>query len=586
MRRFFGGRRRDERGAVAAVAAVFVVVIMLIAALVVDLGMQRVLRSDLQSLADVVALDLARELDGRPAGSYNGARGTRMDAARDASVRRNKDVIGGPVDPRGVTWELVKRDPVAARWVPAQGGDVPTAIKVTASSEVGFVFGGFTGEMVGGATRTAVAHARKSACLRVSSYAAHVDTGQSWLLDALLGDLLGTRLAVQVLDPHAGLLGADISLLELIAELDPLVAADISAVSFTEAANVAVNLERLVLAALTVLERQSGSLAQVQLMRRVYDGIRATIGSVTVRLAGIVSLETAADAALGLDIDLLDLVAGSLAVANGTNVIDLPVGVTLPLPLGRGRGSAVDLRARVTVGQKPVVKCGGTAESSQVVVELYGDAVDVDLGLVSVHVPVYARLTLADASATVTDVRCLPHAKRVELAIDSGLASLEVRLGGLAGQPSSPDMRVALADVGLPGWNGVEVARGTVALTSGQSLSRPTLRRHIDVVDEDYSRWVRASEGGIGIPTLHASLNTLTVLDGLGPVSFLLRILGISNLLDFVAREVVEGLVNPLVHTADQWLLSPLLRTLGIDVAGGTVHAAPTVDCGVPRLVG
>lgn len=585
MRRIFGERRRDERGAVAAVAAVFIVVIMLIAALVVDLGMQRVLRADLQALADVVALDLARELDGRPAGSYNGVRGRRMDAARDASVRRNADVIGGPVDPRGVTWELVVRDPAASRWVPAQGGDVPTAVRVTAASDVGFAFGGFTGEMVGGATRTAVGQARKSACLRVSSYAAHVDSGQSWLLDALLGKLLGTQIAVKVLDPDAGLLGADVSLLELIEELDPLVAADISAVSFTEAADVVVNLERLMLAALHVLERQSGQLAQVQLMRQVYDGIRATLGSVSVRLADIVSLETAADAALGLDIDLLDLVAGSLAVANGTNVIDLPLGVTLPFPLG-GRGSAVDLRARVTVGQKPVVKCGGTAESSQVVVELYGDAVDVDLGLVSAHVPVYLRLTLADASATVTDVRCLPHAKRVLLDIDSGLASLEVRLGGLAGQPSSPEMRVAFADVGLPGWNGVEVARGTIALTSGQSLSRPTLHRHIDVVDEDYSRWVRASEGGVGIPTLHPSLNTLTLLDGLGPVSFLLRFLGIPSLLDWVARSVVEGVVNPLVHTADQWLLSPLLRTLGIDVAGGTVHAAPTVDCGVPRLVG
>ncbi|NYJ01132.1 putative membrane protein [Nocardioides thalensis] len=585
MRRIFGERRRDERGAVATVAGVFVVVIMVIAALVVDIGMQRVLRADLQALADVVALDLARELDGRPAGSYNGVRGTRMDAARDASVRRNSDVIGGPVDPRGVTWELVKRDPTGSQWVPAEGGDVPAAVKVIASAEVGFVFGGVTGEMVGGATRTAVGQARTSACLRVSSYAAHVDTGQSWLLDALLGKVLGTRLAVQVLDPHAGLLGAQVSLLELIEELDPLVATDISALSFTEAADVVVNLERLMLAALHALERRSGQVAQVQLMRGVYDGVRATIGAVGVRLADIVSLETAADAALGLDLDLLDLVAGSLAVANGTNVIDLPLGVTLPLPLG-GRGSAVDLRARVVVGQKPVVKCGGTAESSQVVVELYGDAVDVDLGLVSAHVPVSVRLTLADASATVTDVRCLPHAKRVLLDIDSGLASLEVRLGRMAGQPSSPEMRVALADVGLPGWNGIEVARGTIALTSGQSMSRPTLHRHIDVVDEDYSRWVRASEGGIGIPTLHTSLNTLALLDGLGPVSFLLRFLGISNLLDMVVREVVEGVVNPLVHTADRWLLSPLLRTLGIDVAGGTVHAAPTVDCGVPRLVG
>ena len=65
------GRRRpraDERGAVAIVVAVLMsAVLVTVAAYAVDLGLQRVARTDMQSLADVVSLDLARELDGRPA---------------------------------------------------------------------------------------------------------------------------------------------------------------------------------------------------------------------------------------------------------------------------------------------------------------------------------------------------------------------------------------------------------------------------------------------------------------------------------------------------------------------------------------
>ena len=56
-------RRRDERGAVAVLTAALLTALVVMAAFVVDIGMQRVARRDMQALADVVALDLSRELD-------------------------------------------------------------------------------------------------------------------------------------------------------------------------------------------------------------------------------------------------------------------------------------------------------------------------------------------------------------------------------------------------------------------------------------------------------------------------------------------------------------------------------------------
>lgn len=62
MPRWMRAGRRDERGAVAAVVAILALVLLVSAAFAVDLGGQRAVRSDAQALADVVALDLARDM--------------------------------------------------------------------------------------------------------------------------------------------------------------------------------------------------------------------------------------------------------------------------------------------------------------------------------------------------------------------------------------------------------------------------------------------------------------------------------------------------------------------------------------------
>ena len=576
--------RTDERGVSAVLIAICTAVMVISAAFVVDIGMQRVLRRDLQAVADLVALDLSRELTGAKAGEYSSADRARIDAAKAASLRRNSALVGGEVPAKDVGWELVVRDKQA--WRPAKATEVPGGVRVVAHSAVPFAFGGVTGVDKGESTRSAVATARTTACLQVSSYAAQLDTGRSWLLNPLLGNVLGSQLALKVLDPDAGLAGVNIKLLDLIEELDPLVAADISAASFTEVAGVGVGISKLMLAAIHALERQSGKLAEIDLLRNVYGGIQANLPNANITLGDLVDLDTAEDAAAELDLNLLDLVAGSLAIANGTNVIKLPLGIKLPLPIGPGGKSLVDLAASVKVGQKPVIDCDGDVSSSQIEVDLTGDALALDLGIIKVHLPLSIRVTLADASAVVRAVRCLPQGKRIALLIDSGLLGVDVRLGQRAGEPSSPKMRIALFDVGLPGWSGIDVVSGTVALTSGQSMSRPTRQDHIDIVNDDYSPRLPASIRGLGIPTLHLALQDLKLLGGLGPLSDLLEFLGIGSLLQWVVNLALEGLVNPLVGTLDKWLLDPLLRTLGIDVAGGTVQAVPKVDCGTPRLTG
>lgn len=580
---------RDQRGVTAVLVALMLSLLLVVTALAVDIGMQRVLRSDLQAMADVVALDLSRELTAKKVSAYTATELAALDAAKTDSVRRNQDAIGGPVDPADLSWEFVVRDDDTGEFVRAAGDDIPTAIRVAASSSVGFAFSGITGVTEGSATRSAVASAPKVACIAVSSYAAHLDTERSWLLDFLLGDLLGSDLALTLLDPQNGLLDTQVNLLDLIDELDPLVAADISALSFTQGAGVGVGLSQLTLAVINVLERESGRTAEVDLLRQVLGGIQANVPNLDVTLGDLIELDTAGEAAVGLDVNVFDLITGGLAVANGTNVIDLPLGVNLPLPIGAGGQSLASLEARVTVGQQPVVSCTGRAESSQIVITLTGDVANVDIGIAAVQIPISLKITLADASAEVRNVRCIaPGHKAVDLAIDSGLLSVDLWLGDMPGDADTDELAVTLLGFGaaLPGWRGIEVVAGTVGLTSGQSTSRPTLERTIQVHNENYDLRIPAAEGGLGVPTLHASVKNLRVLSGLPVIGPLLEFLGIGSLLQGIVNLVLEGVVNPLVSTLDRWLLDPLLRTLGIDLAGGTVEVRPTAECGSPRLIG
>ena len=103
-------RMRDERGAIIPMVALLLVVLVPSSAMAVDLGMQRVVRRDMQTLADVIALDVVRLVDGRTASQiqagYNGLP-TLANALTRSVARNDDDVLG---DPPTVTVKLAHID--------------------------------------------------------------------------------------------------------------------------------------------------------------------------------------------------------------------------------------------------------------------------------------------------------------------------------------------------------------------------------------------------------------------------------------------------------------------------------------------
>ena len=94
-------RIRDEHGVVAIVVALITCAVLIpIAAVAVDLGVQRVARRDMQAPADVVALDLSRQLDGRSVAQITGASPS-LQSLANASMARNNTTVGNGTT---VTW--------------------------------------------------------------------------------------------------------------------------------------------------------------------------------------------------------------------------------------------------------------------------------------------------------------------------------------------------------------------------------------------------------------------------------------------------------------------------------------------------
>lgn len=183
---------RAERGGTTIVIALLVSSLVMASSFVVDLGMQRVLVADMQSLSDVVALDMVREIGGRTAGVIKADPAWTEEI--NVSVARNHTVGRAPT----VVTKLGMVDPATGVFTEATNSQVPTAVKVIASSDADRVMQSGSGhasrsaiaEVGGGMTCFAVGGYRGAADF-VSTHSLHPYL-HDWVLHyALLVDLHG-----------------------------------------------------------------------------------------------------------------------------------------------------------------------------------------------------------------------------------------------------------------------------------------------------------------------------------------------------------------------------------------------------------
>lgn len=527
-------RQRDERGAVALVVGAISLVLVLIAAFAVDLGVQRVARRDMQSLADVVALDLVRELDGtRTVATLTPL----MPALALASQKRNESTVGEtPV----LAVDLGKVDETGD-FLPLVGTAIPTAVKVTSSTSVGFAFVPGSGS----ATRGAVASLEAGACFTIGSYVARLDTNSSPILGTLLGGL-GSGVALSAVD-YNGLANTEVGLLDLLAAdagvgtLDELVRGD-----------ELVSLGDFYLLTAEALRRQGGSAAEIALL----ESLAVDVDHLNFRAGDVLGLDTEGTSGLDSSLNLYDLVTAGAAAATGENAISIPqLGVNLGLLANVQSSLSVIEPLKQACGRKN--NLGARASSTQISLALSAAAADVSVpGLLRTNVALGGTVSVASADGQLTDVSCDPLG--VTVSVTDGLIDVDLTL----------QVTVSLRVLGIV----IPVAGGPITIKGSKSSTGDAV---VVVVDDDYETGTRVGNGSSGLPNL--TVNT---------AGFQLIGLPLGVALAPILNSLTSGLINPLIQSLDTVLVAPLLNSLGLDLSGVDVRARPVPKCGEPSLVG
>ncbi|MDZ5623143.1 hypothetical protein SFC88_20055 [Nocardioides sp. HM23] len=564
---------REERGSVAVFSALVMVILLGIGAVVVDIGVERVARADMQALADVVALDLARELDGRTVAEL----APLMPGYAAASRERNQEVIGYDAHLPELEIELGR---LLDGDFQEMASGVPTAVRVEAATTVDFAFAGVTGLATGDTDRRAVAEARSAACFQIGSYAASITPGAAPFFEELLGPIIGgttVRMA-----GYQGLASADVSLLDIlsapsigIGTVDGLLAMpSVSVGSFFRAMAFAL--------------RSDGRIAEAA----VLDSAASAVVPATINLRDLFGLTTSSDAALAVRFNALDMLIGAAFLANGTNLIDLPnlqagvpsVGVTnlqfriIELPRRAcDDDEAKTAQARLTADAKlllhiPLVK------TPLISLSLIGDD-----GKPNNESPLKIDIEVAGARGRLVEVSCDPD----RFVADIWRDLIRLRLtGGLRLEGT-----VEATVLGVPAVK-IPVTFNVAIEADGSSGPVGPTRVDVQYPPQQYGQPVPA-------PPAEIEMNPLTVRRVAGSLQTgPVKVLGINvptSTLDAAVNPLLDTimalirselhLVDPLVQKVND-IVGPLATGMGITLAGADFFGLPTPVCASPALRG
>lgn len=368
-------RRHDERGALLPMTALVMTLVIGFTAVATDLGLQRVAARDMQSVADVVALDAARKLPTCTTPV--------LQAAADASLARQGRRVGSS-SPLVVTPGYLSS---TGAFVAGTGPGGCTAVRVTAATTVDFAFAPVIGNSSGSATRSAVATRSDAAmCFSAGTKLLTLSTSGS-----ALGPVLDRVIRVNGLDVvgYTGIVNlknVQVPLVDLATALgvgtpQQLVGLDVSLQTFTLAAASAV--------------RRQGDVASATLL----EAIAARATGLRADVSDFLAVDSTGNAALSSSVNALDIVGTSIVAANGTNALRLD-------QLGLGLlGDLVNANGRLVVIEPPQIACGRpgvSARSAQVRLDLEGSIGTTLLSLADARL----GIEVGEGEATLSSLQC------------------------------------------------------------------------------------------------------------------------------------------------------------------------------------
>ncbi|MGE0232346.1 MAG: pilus assembly protein TadG-related protein [Flavobacteriaceae bacterium] len=539
-------------GGTAIMAAVILAMSILFAAIAVDGGALYLERRKMQGLTDLAAIAAATNVNAPV-------------TAAELFMRENGyagiTVSGNPGSGADLLVETGNYEANPALAVESRfraGASPANAARLTFSRKGNLYFGG--GVMDKPQIRTSgLAYASADAAFSIGSRLASINGG---LLNAIVGELIGGSISLSVMDYEA-LLDTRIDLLKFLdgaaAELD------ITVGTYDDVLDGELSLGDIARIAASLAEAQSGRAASA-LTTVSSSGEAATI---EVPLARLVDLGALGQAAIGTgsavfntSIGLMELVAASAAIADGSNQVRLSLNSALP----GVASTTVDL----AIGEPPqssswfaVGGRGTIVRTAQT--RLYVKATVGGSGLlsaVSITLPVY--LELAYGEARLADISCTAGSLQglnVDIEARPGIASAwiaEVDPARLRNFASSPDREKArFVNTALIKAKGM--ASADIGNMTAQTLSF------------DYNDMANGTVKSVSTRNYTESL-TATLL---GDLDIDVQIGGLSLISPDAIASLLAQTLQPVAQAVDS-LLYNLLSMLGVKVgeADIRVHGA------------
>ena len=552
---------RDERGAILPMVALLLSVLMAAAALAVDLGQLRVGRVDMQSLADVVSLDLARKIDGRQTQVIEAD--VVWSQARAQSVERNQGTYG---EPPTVTAQLGTFDSTAGVFTPTSGAVVPTAVRVTAVTSVAFAFRSGGGTVA----RSAVAMADSTACFMLGSYAAAVRSGESALLSSVLGQV-NSSLDLGVVG-YTGLLDANVNLSD--------VAAHLGIGTVTQLAGSTVAIKDLYLAMASALQT-GGNTADASVLSQLAVSV-ATLGQVDV--GKVLQADTATARGVDATVNAIDVLAGSAMLFTGSHAVTVP-NLSTSVP------GLLSTTSSLSIIEAPQLACSRAnptpmreAKTSQVSATVGGRLDDIAVGAIGVGIkagsptgkPLGLTLSLASAAGHLTQVTCANPSSAAPVSAHSITVATTSSL-------MAADLTVPLAVSGKIGVLGLGLVSFTIGVdvkVSAASAAGQVRSTTITVPSQQFDTPYSAGSGSLSLASGSVTRTGLTVTATLLGLPVTLP----TATVDSILSAVVSTVVTPLVNQLDAGVVKPLANLTGTRIAGADVIALSKPHCSVPVL--
>lgn len=548
---------RDEDGSISLLTGVAMTALIGATALAVDVGRIAWADREVQSTADLAALDAVRAVgDRRDPLRSSTVHATAL--AQDA-LRRNAGFLelAEATPTLGVTigwWDVDAR-------TFSPGVSPANAVEVIADATLDqSVFPG--AREVRGA---AIAMVQHIGGLQVGSVltSADIDEQRSSTLNAVLGGMLGQPLALEAVG-YRGLADASVRFGDLLT--------DLGLGTPEEGGTATVGLAQLLDATATALSR-SGDAVDLAATTPLGD-IRRSVAGQTVALGELFSIGPSRTAALEAEVDVLALVVGAIQVANGTNAVTATVPVTLPGVTSTDATVAVVETPRIAIGPARQLPDGSYATVARTaqgrayldLVVPDGVAIPTPLGPVTTDLFLPVAVELGRGAGHLVGVSC-----------PGGNAPRGVTILGETSTASASLGELDPATLGITG-GALSVSPGTlvdvpgvVRVTGGATTALPGTSEVLTFTEP----FGDSQRIGGTLPDIGPGL-----ADG---VSLTVEVLGVGLDAD-VIRDAVQAQVADLLRQLDTAVLDDLAAAVGVGVANADVTAL-LANCDERQLV-